>query len=216
MGRCCGIGDVYTYDYKLRNPKTRNVGFGYYDPEIIKTRPDPNGTVLVDGVLSVLEEGKPKPEPKPEPKMEEIVVGNQIWMKNSYNIDNMGITKNGITYYNYPEISKIYNQKIYPENFVMPTKNDVLILRKYLIEHPEQCSYFAQQYTGEIHPNLKDWNKRLVLWYNRCDYLPPHHDTVRTVLHSIFDLDLKGNKNIYSTLATYKHSIPIRLIKKVA
>jgi hypothetical protein len=36
MGRCSGIGDVYTYDYKLRNPKTRNVGFGYYDPEIIK------------------------------------------------------------------------------------------------------------------------------------------------------------------------------------
>lgn len=214
MGRCSGIGDVYTYDYKLRNPKTRNVGFGYYDPEIIKTRPDPNGTVLVDGVLSVLEESKSKPEP--EPKMEEIVVGNQIWMKNSYNVDNMGTTKNGIKYYSYQECDKIYKNKIYPENFVLPNMNDVLILRKHLVEHPEDCKLFAQKYTGEIHTCLKYWNERLVLWYNKCDYVPKLLERGRMILQSNFDIDIEGKKNIYSTLAVAHRFIPIRLIKKVS
>ena len=214
MSRNCGIGEVYTYHYKDVNPKTRNCGFGYYDPEKVKTKPDPNGKVLVDGVLSVFDIGKP--EPKPEPKMEEIVVGNQIWMKNSYNVDNMGTTKNGIKYYSYQECDKIYKNKIYPENFVLPNMNDVLILRKHLVEHPEDCKLFAQKYTGEIHPCLKYWNERLVLWYNKCDYIPKLWERGRMILQSNFDIDIEGKKNIYSTLAVAHHFIPIRLIKKVS
>lgn len=66
-----GIGDVYTYDYKQVH-KTRNVGFGYYDPAKVSTTSSTDGYVLVDGVLSVVNEGEssgpgPGPEPVPDP-----------------------------------------------------------------------------------------------------------------------------------------------------
>ena len=63
--RLLGIGDVYTYDYKQVH-KTRNVGFGYYDPNKVSTTSSTDGYVLVDGVLSVVnEDGSSEPGPDP-------------------------------------------------------------------------------------------------------------------------------------------------------
>lgn len=60
-----GIGEVYTYDYKQVH-KTRNVGFGYYDPNKVSTTSSTDGYVLVDGVLSVVnEDGSNEPGPTP-------------------------------------------------------------------------------------------------------------------------------------------------------
>ena len=69
--RLLGIGDVYTYDYKQVH-KTRNVGFGYYDPNKVSTTSSTDGYVLVDGVLSVVNEdgsSEPGPGPGPEPSL---------------------------------------------------------------------------------------------------------------------------------------------------
>lgn len=63
--RLLGIGDVYTYDYKQVH-KTRNVGFGYYDPNKVSTTSSTDGYVLVDGVLSVVNEDESS-EPGPDP-----------------------------------------------------------------------------------------------------------------------------------------------------
>lgn len=52
MSRNIGIGNVYTYDYKLENPKSRNVGFGYYDRDKVYTVQNDNGKVNVDDVIS--------------------------------------------------------------------------------------------------------------------------------------------------------------------
>lgn len=52
MSRNIGIGNVYTYDYKLENPKSRNVGFGYYDKDKVYTVQNDNGKVNVDDVIS--------------------------------------------------------------------------------------------------------------------------------------------------------------------
>lgn len=63
--RLLGIGDVYTYDYKQVH-KTRNVGFGYYDPNKVSTTSSTDEYVLVDGVLcKVNEMGSSSPEPTP-------------------------------------------------------------------------------------------------------------------------------------------------------
>lgn len=63
--RLLGIGDVYTYDYKQVH-KTRNVGFGFYDPNKVSTTSSTDGYVLVDGVLSVVnEDGSSEPGPTP-------------------------------------------------------------------------------------------------------------------------------------------------------
>lgn len=83
-----GIGTVYTYDYKLRNPKTRNVGFGYYDPSKVFYKEDPNGYVMVDGVLVSLTDKPSSPSPVDPYTYEQIgdkvyktiKVGNSIWM----------------------------------------------------------------------------------------------------------------------------------------
>ena len=83
-----GIGTVYTYDYKLRNPKTRNVGFGYYDPNKVFFKEDPNGYVMVDGKLVSLTDTKVDPSPVDPYTYEQIgdkvyktiKVGNSIWM----------------------------------------------------------------------------------------------------------------------------------------
>ena len=80
-----GSGTVYTYDYKLRNPKTRNVGFGYYDPTKVFYKEDPNGYVMVDGVLVSLTD---KPSPADPYTYEQIgdkvyktvKIGNTVWM----------------------------------------------------------------------------------------------------------------------------------------
>lgn len=80
--RLLGIGDVYTYDYKQVH-KTRNVGFGYYDPNKVSTTSSTDGYVLVDGVLSVVnEDGSNEPGPTPpEPfPYRTVKIGNQTWM----------------------------------------------------------------------------------------------------------------------------------------
>lgn len=79
--RLLGIGDVYTYDYKQVH-KTRNVGFGYYDPNKVSTTSSTDGYVLVDGVLSVVnEDGSSEPGPGPEPfNYRTVEIGNQTWM----------------------------------------------------------------------------------------------------------------------------------------
>ena len=96
-----GIGSVYTYDYKLRNPKTKNVGFGYYDPSKVFFKEDPNGYVMVDGKLVSLTD---KPADAPEPvdpytyeqigdkTYKTIQVGNTIWMAENLDFKWEGLT----------------------------------------------------------------------------------------------------------------------------
>lgn len=95
--RLLGIGDVYTYDYKQVH-KTRNVGFGYYDPNKVSTTSSTDGYVLVDGVLSVVnEDGSSKPEPTPPaPPWEEVKIGDQTWADR-----NLAYSAEGIKYIGY-------------------------------------------------------------------------------------------------------------------
>lgn len=58
MSRNIGIGNVYTYDYNLENPKSRNVGFGYYDRDKVYTVQNDNGKVNVDDVISGITKDK--------------------------------------------------------------------------------------------------------------------------------------------------------------
>lgn len=58
MSKNVGIGNVYTYDYKLEHPETKNIGFGFYDKDKVYTVQDDNGKVNVDDVISGITKDK--------------------------------------------------------------------------------------------------------------------------------------------------------------
>jgi uncharacterized protein (TIGR02145 family) len=107
--RLLGIGDVYTYDYKQVH-KTRNVGFGYYDPNKVSTTSSTDGYVLVDGVLSVVNEDGSS-EPGPGPISDETTIGNQVWKNVDLSYNDGG---NGI-------ITAQYHQEIEPGKYPSAT-----------------------------------------------------------------------------------------------
>lgn len=58
MSKNVGIGNVYTYDYKLEHPETKNIGFGLYDSTKVCTVMNEYGKVKVDDNLSNIEVDK--------------------------------------------------------------------------------------------------------------------------------------------------------------
>ena len=58
MSKNVGIGNVYTYDYKLEHPETKNIGFGLYDKDKVYTVQNDDGKINVDDVASYITKDK--------------------------------------------------------------------------------------------------------------------------------------------------------------
>ncbi len=115
-----GIGEVYT----TRIQKPHFCGLGVYDPNKVFTKPDENGKVKVDGVLSkivkepvdknfVIIAGK---------KYNTVTFGDKIWMAEPLQIELEGTVKNtdktfGV-YYSTTDIEKIL--EMIPEGWRIP------------------------------------------------------------------------------------------------
>lgn len=118
-----GIGEVYTY----RKQEKVNKGYGFYDPSKVFTKPDVNGKVKVDGVLSSIckENEAPKDHITIGGKIYHFVtIGTQTWLTRNLEYK---FRDSGIWYYN--------NDESYGEKYGLLYNYDSVT---YLIEHTNE------------------------------------------------------------------------------